>query len=416
MAMNPGHLNLGGRVNPPAYHPQDSALANSILNQQQINGMPYPGPYMIGEDYPDRMYDQMTPSIDVGFSSNPTSKYGSPVEDSRLPLSPAGHHLSTLDAPLPASFDSNGISHIARYGPVAASVPSKFAIDSPPASYPKRAVAPSDAIKQLHEAAYAPMRNISSNLGSSPPMLGEESHGPRILHSQRLARSKPVSASLPRASAADEWDDGFAMEEDLLPPNLHDEVLTPQEKARRTSRSEQESSLPRDVAGPRGIPTSANSSKVGSPMGSSPSRFASLFAKQRQQREGEGGPSTGHVGSPLRESVLSQRPGASVSMNARWASSDSQQSLSSPPRQSSMSTLSQQLRTMQLKRTESAESTSSIHPPIGPRQASSRFDRTISSPGLSTTRIDEEASDLVFSMEEEETSKRNSSTWTDGKP
>ncbi|KKY13724.1 putative spindle poison sensitivity protein [Phaeomoniella chlamydospora] len=413
----PGHLNIGGRVNPSTYHPQDSALANSLLAQQQINGAPYSNyPYMMGDEYGDRLYDQM-PAIDVGVGSNPTSKYGSPTEESRLPQSPVGHHLSALDAPLPASFDSNGISHIARYGPVAASVPSKFALDSPPASMPQRTGAPSDAIKALHDTAYGNMRNISSALGSSPPGLAEEDAVPRTLHSQRIFRTKPVSASLPRHGPMDEWDEGFVMEEDLLPPSLHEDVLTPQEKARRTSRSEHDLSTPKDMSGPRGIP-STSSSKVGSPIASSPSRFASLFAKQRQQKEAEGGASSGHVGSPLRESVLSQRPGASVSMGTRFASGDSSVSLSSPPRQSSMSTLSQQLRGMHLKRTESSESGNNLHPAIAARYSSGagRFDRTVSSPGLSTTRIDEEAPDLVFSMEEEETSKKTGAAWTSKLP
>ena len=86
-------------------------------------------PYAIPSD--DRYNNQLgrqpsmengLPTIDTTYSSNPASAYGSPRDEDAsrlgLGLSPANSKgLSVLDAPLPASFDSNGISHAARYGP-----------------------------------------------------------------------------------------------------------------------------------------------------------------------------------------------------------------------------------------------------------------------------------------------------------
>jgi len=206
------------------------------------------------------------------------------------------------------------------------------------------------------------------------------------------------------------------MEEDYLPINLHDDVLTPQERMRRLSRTEQElSSGNRDFG--LGM-TGSGSAKVGSPLASSPSRFGALFARQRQRKEEEAqtAASWTHVGSPLRESSLnftsnspSLRP-----IGSRPASGDVSPFVSSPARQSSMSMISQQLNNISLHPNSARQS----HTASGGGSSngsnanpSSRLDRTVSSP-MTTSRIDEEQSDLVFSMEEEESNKRNSLTWT----
>lgn len=339
------------------------------------------------------------PSVDTTFVSDAGSKYGSPVDDIRHPVSPK-HHLTALDAPLPASFDSQGISHVARYGPVAASMPSKFGLElSPPAQR-----APSDALRNLRDAAFGTdLRKPSSNLGSSPPGFPDDLLGPRFLHSQRIGRSKMLSASVPRPMPLDDWDDSFTMEEDYLPVNLHDDVLTPQEKMRRLSRTEHElSSSNRDFSGLGLMGTSAT--KVGSPLASSPSRFGALFAKQRQKKEEEAhGSSFSHIGSPLRESSLGFISSPSLRpIGSRPVSGDVSPFISGSAQQpSSMSTLSQQLSSMSL------HPNSARQPSTGP---SSRLDRTVSSP-VTTSRIDEEQSDLVFSMEEEEGNKRSSVVW-----
>ncbi|KAL4959967.1 putative spindle poison sensitivity protein Scp3 [Aspergillus stella-maris] len=407
MGMGGSHLNLGGRVNPQAYVNQDSALTNSVLSQQRMNGhdpryvSQLPSQEEFAALHPQQQQQQAPqappydtiPSIDTGLVSEAGSKYGSPPEELRYPMSPNHNYLTALDAPLPASFDSQGISHAARYGPVAASVPSRFGLElsSPPA---QRVNPP----RNLRDPSFGlgEKKPSSSFIGSSPPGLFEDGLGSRLLHSQRPVKPRMLSASVPRPNALDDWEDSnFPMEEDYLPMNLHDDVLTPQEKLRRLSRTDNElSSSHRDLSG---LGMSASSfSKVNSPLASSPSRFGALFAKQRQQKkEEEAYGSLTHLGSPLRESAL------------HFGGSPSLGPIGSPPRTSSASMISQQLSGLSL------HPSSARHTPSTP--ASSRLDRTVSSP-VSTSKIDEEQElgegDLVFSMEEEENSKRNSSEET----
>ncbi|GES65571.1 spindle poison sensitivity protein Scp3 [Aspergillus terreus] len=407
MGMGGSHLNLGGRVNPQAYVNQDSALTNSVLSQQRLNGHEprYAHPLPPQEEFQNLHAQQQQqppydaiPTIDAGLASDAGSKYGSPVDDLRFPMSPNHRHLTALDAPLPASFDSQGISHAARYGPVAASMPSKFGLDlsSPPA---QRIGAPSDALRNLRDTAYgSDLRKPSSSfIGSSPPGIPEDSIGPRFLHSSRPVKPRMLSASVPRPTALDDWDESnFPMEEDYLPMNLHDDVLTPQERLRRLSRTDHE-------LGGLGM-SSASFSKVGSPLASSPSRFGALFAKQRQKKEEDAhGTSLPHVGSPLRESALSfgTSPGLGA-IGSRQVAEDASPFGSTPSRQST-STLSAQLSSMSLHPGSARHSSS-----VGP---SSRMDRS----PVSTSKIDEEQSDLVFSMEEEENNKRSSSSWGNSK-
>ncbi|KAJ5110758.1 Zinc finger CCCH-type [Penicillium argentinense] len=405
------HLNLGGRVNPQAYVNQDSALTNSVLSQQRNSGQEprYASQLPQQEEYTTMpgqqqqpVYDSI-PTIDAGLASDAGSNYGSPIDDVRFPMSPSGRHLTALDAPLPASFDSQGISHVARYGPVAASMPSKFGLESPPAQRP----GPPDAFRNLRDVGYTSglssgLRKPSSNIGSSPP-APEDSVGPRFLHSSRPVKPRMLSssASVPRPSALDDWDENFPMEEDYLPMNLHDDVLTPQEKLRRLSRTDHDiSSSHRDISG-LGM-TSSSFSKTGSPLASSPSRFGALFAKQRQKKEDESvGSSFPHIGSPLRESSLNPAASPSLGPIGSRTSHDGSSFVSSPGRQSSMSMISEQLSGMSL------HPGSARHSSAGP----GRLERNISSQMTPSKIEEEEQSDLVFSMEEEEGNKRNSSSW-----
>lgn len=410
-------------MDPQSYHHQDSALANSILIQQANGNLP-----AFGHQYPQfpdgdfgpqnglgpKLYENV-PFIDTSYASQSGSKYGSPRDDSRMALSPVAH-LSALDAPMPASFDSQGISYMARHGPVAASVPSKFGLESPPASLPKKTTLPSDALRNLHDSAFGrEFRTRGPNLGSSPLGSGDELSGQRIMHSQRLPKPRMLSASLPRARAhaADDWDDGllFGQEEDFLPTSLHD-LLTPQEKTRRLSRTEQDPSILRDSSSGLGTPAES-SSKVGSPGTSSPSRFGALFARQKREEENSQaatGSVFGHVGSPLRNSSL--HPSASPRLRASSSntiSGDLSPRFASPSRQSSMSMISQQLSRTRLASRASESSAMGGDAAVQSGLArypssssSSNLNRAISSSSMGTGRINEEQADGVFPMEEEE--------------
>ena len=458
-------------MNPPTYQHQDSALANSLLSQQPFPGDPFSAHYQYTQEelnFPQEYDGRYAPySAEPALNSNPGSKYGSPTHDSQLPISGVERRLTALDAPLPASFDSNGISHIARYGAVAASVPSKFGMESPPASLSQRISGqPLDAVKALRSSAFPSNLRNSSQLGSSPPAVNaDETIGQRKMHSQQsVQRSRLLSASVPRPGASEDWDGGFPLEEDYLPTTLHDDVLTTQEKIRRLSRPEQEYPGFKSATqqGGLGIP-SGNSSKVGSPLGSSPSRFSALFARQRQESSNNvTGTGFGHVGSPLRESHIhhasespfgdgiTARPSTLTrSRSGRAIPGDQSPFFSSPPRDSSTSNFGMSLISSQLQRTHlsprsdssaeplSAVNSARLHPSaasaLGMRHVSApvttaaggvvaaagRFDRTISSPRIHSTSILEEKEgfegDLVFSMDDD-ISRRNSSLWGSKSP
>ncbi|CZR68415.1 uncharacterized protein PAC_18314 [Phialocephala subalpina] len=146
--MGGGYLNIGGRLSTAdLYHPptSGSALTNGFIRANAIPPSPYGqySPFQNQEDsFPplvgrQQSIDITVPTIDTSYASHPTSQYGSPRDDdiNRYAMSPvATKGLSVLDAPLPASFDSNGVSWIARNGPIASSVPAKFGLESPPGS------------------------------------------------------------------------------------------------------------------------------------------------------------------------------------------------------------------------------------------------------------------------------------------
>lgn len=83
MGMGGSHLNLGGRVNPQAYVNQDSALTNSVLSQQRMNGheprftsqLPSQDDpaFAHGQQQQQPLYDPI-PTIDAGLASDAGSK------------------------------------------------------------------------------------------------------------------------------------------------------------------------------------------------------------------------------------------------------------------------------------------------------------------------------------------------------
>lgn len=416
-------------MDPQLYQQSDPALAHSLL-AQQANGAPLPfghqiPPYVENDfNLQNQLLDNI-PTIDTGYTSHPDSKYGSPRDENRNPISPVAH-LSARDAPMPASFESQGISYIARHGPVAASVPSKFGLDSPPSSLPKKAAIPTDAVRNLHSSVYGrDSRARGPDLGSSPLGSGDEGFGQRMMHSKRAVSVKTgfMSSSLPRQRLHvpdDEDEFAFSGEEDFLPPSLHD-LLTPQEKMRRLSRTEQDSRNMRESLSGIASPTDSNS-KVGSPAAGSPSRYGALFARQRQEEAANSAAASafGHVGSPLRNSSL-HPPITSPPLRATKTPGDMSPAFASPPRQSSMSMISQQLARQRISsqtsdpndhqssntRQSSSNNNSTLHPGSTRNPSSSTLtNRAVSSSSISGTGRIEEENDGVFSMEEEEDDHR----------
>jgi len=378
-------------VNPSTYPhtPSNSALTNSFMRGGDAPVPPYTAasPYAIPSGGDDRYAHHrhhlgrqpsleggsgLLPTIDTTYSSNPASAYGSPRDDEMgansnnnnrfgLGLSPVPNGLSVLDAPLPASFDSNGISHAARYGPWPASVPSKFGLESPSHSLnAAKDGRTSETLKLLHTSAFGSSEHLAGSsqgrerggpgggndgngfsMGGSPPVGaagklhtagigaggggnapgGEEYFGRRAMHSSSLRYAKPrlLSSSAPKFDQH-EWEPEFLFEEDYVPGALANEVLTPAEKARRgsntnTLRGAAAASGGMDdaeglaVGMSIGTPSSSTGAvgisggKFGSPsaVGSPSSRWGPLFQRQKEDEFAElGNGSFGAGGSTSR--------------------------------------------------------------------------------------------------------------------
>ncbi|CAG9973325.1 unnamed protein product [Clonostachys byssicola] len=396
-----------------------SALTNSLYRADQSSLSTFPF-----DDRHNQHNLRQQPSLENGLPiidapySHTSSAYGSPRdEDARfgLGLSPSnGKGLSVMDAPLPASFDSNGISNAALYpgGPWPSSVPSKFGLEShsPSLSIAAKDSPTSETLRLLHTQAFGSSEHLATPLAGSltNSQYGsgtEEYFGKRTMHSARYTKPRMLSSSLPKASAVDyDWQAEFAFEDDVdddnlpenyVPENLQD-LLTPAEKARRGSiRVEGDVSID-------GI------TKYGSPIGTSPGRWG-VFPRGKEDddlsRSARAAPSMfGHVGSPLRNSTLAQEMDGLGSTTRPFASRSGSES---------MSVLSQQL---QRSRIDDAPGASSplLHPAAARNTISSlskdrHLERHVSSGSISssvtgrfTTPIDEEDPAFVFSMEEEE--------------
>ncbi|GAO17986.1 hypothetical protein UVI_02060100 [Ustilaginoidea virens] len=372
------------------------------------------------------------PSLDNGLitieSPYTHSNYGSPRDNNdanRLGfgLSPVnGKGLSILDAPLPASFDSNGISNAARFpaAPWPSSVPSKFGLESPtPSLNNAKDSRTSETLKLLHTSAFGPSEHLATPTASSPPnsqpAIWDEYFGKRTMHSSRgYAKPRMLSSSMPKTSSVDrDWEAEFAFDDDNLPENYVpqnlQELLTPAEKARRGSMRAEDPVVD-------GFP------KYGSPIGTSPSRWGSLFQRQKEEEDAakaarNAGSAFGHVGSPLRKSTLAQEMGDDCKSSGSSSRPSAGRSTSD-----SMSVLSQQLQRSRLDEGFSgsgsgAGSSPHLHPtparlpssslaPIGRDRG---MDRHVSGGSISssltgrfTTPIDEEDPAFVFSMEEED--------------
>ncbi|CAM1503597.1 Fc.00g011880.m01.CDS01 [Cosmosporella sp. VM-42] len=416
-------ITLAGRTNPAPTMPTSNQSTTSALTTSLYRN-DLPG-FTSGYPFDDRQHhlgrqpslENGLPTIDVPYSQH-GSNYGSPRDDDStrfgLGLSPINSKgLSVLDAPLPASFDSTGISNAARFpaAPWPSSVPSKFGLESPtPSLNNAKDSRTSEALKLLHTSAFGSSEHLIAPLPNSPP--NEEYFGKRAMHSSRFAKPKMLSSSLPKSSVDRDWEPEFAFGEDVsdalpenyVPENLQD-LLTPAEKARRGSmRGENEVSID-------GI------TKYGSPLGSSPSRWGPMFQRQKEEEDAARSARAsvsafGHVGSPLRNSMLAQE----MSNGSNGLRPSSMRSGSEP-----MSMLSQQLQRSRLDDATSnsgpllhpgtARSSTSAISPIGKERV---MERHVSSGSISssmngrfTTPINEE--DDIFDMDDDPTRKRGSS-------
>lgn len=337
---------------------------------------------------PQNGYEMQQP--DVTYTSA-SPKYGSPPTHGHIATSPTLKGLSVLDAPLPNSFDSNGISWAAIHGPsgaMAASVPSRFGVDSPPSSLPRKSQFGSSAVRELQNSAYGGMDNVIASMGSSPPSGPDEplSFAKRPLHSNRL-RSSGRGMGMVAASYGgfaptpfEEWpedDDGHSdREEELLPSSLHD--LIPEDRPRRVSRTLSNHGTPLD-------------SKVGSPHSSSPSRYSGVFARTAMQN------GLGHVGSPLRDSSF---PTSHPAAGLNGGTGELSPSIGSPGRlnQASMSMLTQELARTRLEAARGAPSVPTRTLSNG-SAARASMDRNLSSTSISQRIDEEQESDALFDMD-----------------
>lgn len=380
------------------YH-QESALGNSLAQQAGGQNQPFSQqiPFMQNEIEPPFPQTMASQPFDI---PRPSTSY---VPSREAPMSPPTH-LSTLDAPLPASFDSQGISYIARHGPVAASVPSKFG-QSPPASFSLKSTVPAGTLRNLHESAFGSSLNKSVAFGASPSASHET--GPRIMHSQRVSKPKLKSASLPRASILDEWEND---DHDLLLFGGEDEYI-PSTMAHLYSAAERERRVSGKIDDPHAIreslvATGAEfSNKMASPSNASPSRFTGFFNKQKLDDGLAGATSSsfGQLGSPLRNSSLHFGTSPGVRNVSRTASSDMAFKVSSPPQHSSVSGIAQALQRTRLSGTDTSNNESLRPIPTGRHPSNPRagVDRAVSSSSVSTSRIDEEQPDFVFDLDED---------------
>jgi len=466
----PSPVALGARVNLTAYHPpSNSALTNSFLRADAVPPYGATTPFGLGEErYSHQLGRQPSmenglPVIDATYTSNPASAYGSPRDEDTnrfgLGLSPAAKGLSVLDAPLPASFDSNGISHAARYGPWPSSVPNKFGLESPSQSLgAAKDGRTSETLKLLHDSAFGSIDHLSpsaigtgemNGFGSSPPMdstvngmalLGSEEYfGKKAMHSSSHRFSKPrmMSSSAPKIDR--DWEAEFLFEEDYVPGALANEVLTPAEKARRGSATNTLRGF--DGTESSTEPAPIGGTKFGSPTGAaSPSRWGSFFQRQRDEDGSDAGGSGhtssgrslkhasafGHVGSPLRNSSLASAITAELNGDSSNGRPTSASRHGSGSGSDSFSVLAHQLQSTRLDDVPTGSSPH-LHPNVArysnqnglgsigsgiigkERERERGLERHVSSgsigssvTGRFTTPIDEEDPSFVFSMEEED--------------
>lgn len=328
-------------------------------------------------------------AMDQSLSSSvPDSQFGSPRNDGLgiSLLAASQRTLGPLDAGLPSSLDSNTLSHYARHGPFAASVPSKFGLDSPMNSLPAERTG---TLRSLYQSAFGEDDVIagSPDLSRSPPMEGFGAKFSMQAHLSRrtnlFASSFPVTmGDWSERGPVDTSDDIEVFEEDYIPSSLQD-LLTEKERIRRLSRAEDEGNPRRSVLGTSigasgGFQPSSYMNPVGSPpLSSSASHFGPLFPRNKRDDDSVGASGIGHVGSPLRNSYLGD---ASPIVGFKRESQDFSSFPLSPPRSSfhqhsnSVSGLSQHFSGLRFSEANSqltsAVETPDLQPQAQPKQQS----------------------------------------------
>jgi hypothetical protein len=314
--------------------------------------------------------------------------------------------LGPLDATLPASIDRYDYSYYAKHGPFASSVPNTFGVDSPPPSLPS-SIRGETTVSALRRSAFGEDENGEL---SRSAQLRDGSFGERILHSSATRRSKVYSSSYggPQTMfsgfpgmnglrdsdrAIDTSEGAFAFEEDFLPESLTD-LLTPAERNRRMSRTDEEgpSSFRHSFTAP-GTPGDV----FGSPPIGSPGSWGPLINRTKREEDHTQVSGLGHVGSPLRNSFLHPdiHP---IGRGLARTSNDNSPFANSPARGGSgISALTQSLKLTGLHDGE-------VSGPLKVTGSGRPIERAISSPGLGHGKvhpIDEEP-ETQFNLEVEE--------------
>lgn len=276
------------------------------------------------------------PYMDNGYNFNGSMQYGSPLNDSRQPISPP---MRAQDAIIPPTFQDHPSA--LRMDAWPASMPSGgFAIGRSP---PTTSTATPNAFANLGymarpDATSHANGDRSTKLGSSPPNTYDKPLPNRMLQSNRLRQEGSIASSLPMSRPlmhrvhdipTDESSDDESF--GLLPGNLDDDILTPAERKRRASRSQE------DAPHRTGLHSNPDS-KYGSPTAHSPPAWGPLSARKHrednQAREVYGSSPHGPIGSPLRNATLHPNSAATAgrsSMEKENANSPSIKPIPRPP-------------------------------------------------------------------------------------
>jgi hypothetical protein len=419
-------LNLGNRVAVDPYpHSSTSALTNSFMGADGGGGGLYPagGAYPFNGDHYEHHLGRQ-PSLENGFPGVDTTPiFGSPRDEpsGRYGLSPVNKGIQISDVGLPASFDPNRIH--SKSHAIASSVPTKFPATPPSVSRPGKDSWTSDTLRRLHDSSglgQDPLSAAPANdgaMGSSPPAVGM-----RAMHSSSWKINKPraISSSYSRVLDNPDGDLHFGSleeEADCIPESLANDVLTPEEKARRGSMRMTDAELQSVTffGSPKGGGASPGSRWAWGQLPSSPRTEDELGSSLgRAMRSGSS--AFGHVGSPLRNSSLAIDLGRRESLEGVSDGSGRASKTNGEP----VSALTQQLRMSRLADDSSASSSPHLHPnsartaglATGGAARERPLERHVSSGSIGSGRVHtpiDEESLFDMTLEDEEDQSRPSS-------